>query len=31
MLFEYETKRLILRIIEPGEAADVLDFYLRDS
>lgn len=31
MLFEYETKRLILRIIEPGEAADVLDFYLRDK
>ena len=31
MLFEYETERLILRIIKPTEAAQVLDFYMRDQ
>lgn len=31
MQFEYETKRLILKIIEPEEADRVLDFYLRDK
>lgn len=31
MLFEYETKRLILRIIKPDEALQVLDFYFRDK
>ena len=30
MLFEYETDRLILRIVKPDAAAQVLDFYLRD-
>lgn len=30
MLFEYETKRLLLKIIKPTEAREVLDFYLRD-
>lgn len=30
MLFEYETDRLILRILRPENAASVLDFYLRD-
>lgn len=31
MLFEYETKRLNLKIIKPQHAAQVLDFYLRDK
>lgn len=31
MQFKYETERLILKIIEPEEAAEVLDFYLRDK
>ena len=30
MLFQYETKRLILRILNPAEADKVLDFYMRD-
>lgn len=30
MLFEYETKRLILRVLKPDSADAVLDFYLRD-
>jgi ribosomal-protein-alanine N-acetyltransferase len=30
MLFEYETKRLFLRILTPDAAGAVLDFYLRD-
>lgn len=31
MLFEYETERLILKVIKPDEALAVLDFYLRDK
>ena len=31
MLFEYETKRLVLRVLQPKEAGQVLDFYLRDK
>lgn len=31
MEFEYETPRLILKIIKPEEAEQVLDFYLRDQ
>jgi ribosomal-protein-alanine N-acetyltransferase len=31
MLFEYETDRLILRILKPDAAGSVLDFYLRDQ
>lgn len=30
MLFEYETDRLLLRILKPEAAGAVLDFYLRD-
>lgn len=30
MLFEYETNRLILKILKPDAAPLVLDFYLRD-
>lgn len=30
MLFEYETDRLILKILKPDAARQVLDFYLRD-
>lgn len=31
MLFEYQTDRLILKIIRPEQAAQVLDFYFRDK
>lgn len=31
MFFEYQTDRLILKVIKPDEAAQVLDFYLRDK
>lgn len=31
MLFEYETERLLLKIIKPVQADQVLDFYLRDK
>ena len=31
MLFEYETERLLLKIIKPVQANQVLDFYLRDK
>lgn len=31
MLFAYETQRLLLRIISPDQAEQVLDFYLRDK
>ncbi len=30
MLFQYETDRLILKILKPDAATQVLDFYLRD-
>lgn len=30
MLFQYETNRLILKILKPDSAEQVLDFYLRD-
>ena len=30
MQFEYETERLILRVLKPEDAGLVLDFYLRD-
>lgn len=30
MLFEYSTQRLLLKIIKPEQADQVLDFYLRD-
>ena len=30
MLFEYETQRLLLKIIKPEYGSSVLDFYLRD-
>lgn len=31
MLLEYETKRLILKVLKPDQAPQVLDFYLRDK
>jgi len=31
MLFAYETQRLLLNIIKPDQADQVLDFYLRDK
>lgn len=31
MLFDYETERLVLKIIKPDQGAAVLDFYLRDK
>ncbi|MCI7107683.1 MAG: GNAT family protein [Lachnospiraceae bacterium] len=31
MLFEYSTQRLLLKIIKPQQADQVLDFYLRDK
>ena len=31
MLFEYETQRLLLKIIKPEYGSSVLDFYLRDK
>lgn len=31
MLLEYETERLILRVLKPDEADKVLDFYLNDQ
>lgn len=31
MLFEYETNRLILKVLKPDWAPSVLDFYLRDK
>lgn len=31
MLFEYKTERLLLRILQPGAAGMVLDFYMRDQ
>lgn len=31
MLFEYETDRLLLKILKPESAAAVLDFYMRDK
>lgn len=31
MLFEYETRRLLLKILRPDAAPQVLDFYLRDQ
>ena len=30
MLFEYETDRLVLKVLRPEAAPMVLDFYLRD-
>lgn len=30
MLFEYETCRLVLKILRPEDASMVLDFYMRD-
>ena len=30
MLYEYETERLIMRILRPDSAPKVLDFYMRD-
>ena len=31
MLFEYETQRLLLKIIKPEYGSSVLEFYLRDK
>lgn len=31
MLFEYQTERLILRILKPDSAGQVLSFYIRDK
>ena len=31
MYFEYQTERVILKIIKPEQAGQVLDFYLRDK
>lgn len=30
MLFEYETERLLLKIVRPEQAQEVLDFYFKD-
>ena len=31
MLFEYETERLVLKVLKPNMAGQVLDFYFRDQ